>query len=75
MQQSLTLFDCARYLWSTFATIGSVVIVCYAISKHTYVLPVEIPGAYIIAILVLCLLFYLEGLMIAIVGTQYWDPG
>lgn len=35
----------------------------------------EVPGAYIIAILVLTLLFYLEGLMIAIVGTQYWDPG
>ncbi len=32
------------------------------------------PAAFLIAITMLIVLFYLEGLMIAIVGTQYWDP-
>lgn len=75
LRQSFSAFDYLRFLWSTFATMSSVFIVCYSISQRVYVLPVEVPGAYIIALLVLALLFYLEGLMIAIVGTQYWDPG
>ncbi len=71
---SLTWFDCLKYLWSTFATLGSVLVICYGISIQSYVLPTPVAGAYIIAISLLVILFYLEGLMIAIVGTQYWDP-
>lgn len=72
--QHLTWFDYLKYIWSTAATLGSVVIVCYGISIESYVLPTPVPAAYIIAIALLIILFYLEGLMIAIVGTQYWDP-
>jgi len=70
----LNWFDCLKYLWSSVATIGSVVIVIYGISSKTYILPVPVEGAFIIAGLTLTVLFYLEGLMIAIVTTQYWDP-
>lgn len=66
--------DYLRFTWSSFATLGSLAIILWGISKKAYVLPVEVPGAYIIAILMMINLFYLEGLMIAIVGTQYWDP-
>jgi hypothetical protein len=61
-------------VWSTAATLGAVLIVCYGISLQVYVLPTPPIGGYIIAITALTILFYLEGLMIAIVGTQYWDP-
>lgn len=66
--------DYLRFTWSTFATLGSLGIILWGISEKAYVLPVEVPGAYIIAILMMINLWYLEGLMIAIVGTQYWDP-
>ena len=46
----------------------------YYIVTQVYVLPTPPIGGYILAILALSILFYLEGLMIAIVGTQYWDP-
>lgn len=71
---NLSWFDYLKYLWSTVATLGSVLIVCYGISIQSYVLPTPVPAAYIIALTLLVILFYLEGLMIAIVGTQYWDP-
>lgn len=67
-------FNFFKYLWSTFATLGSVGIILYGIAMKAYILPVPIAGAYIIAGLMLTNLFFLEGLMIAIVGTQYWDP-
>lgn len=69
----LTIFDYIKYLWSTFATVGSVVIIMYGISREVYVLPTPVGATYILFFLVLCILFYLEGLMIAIVETQYWD--
>lgn len=72
--EPLTWFDYIKYLWSTVATCGSVFIVCYGIAKDTFVLPVPVAGAFIIAIITLVVLFYLEGLMIAIVTTQFWDP-
>lgn len=62
-----------KYLWSTFATIGSLVIIFYGISIKSYVLPTPVAATYIVFFLVMSLLFYLEGLMIAIVATQYWD--
>jgi len=71
--ESLTVFDCFRYLWSTFATVGAVVIIMYGISLEAYVLPTPVAATYIIFFVVLTILFHLEGLMIAIVATQYWD--
>jgi hypothetical protein len=74
IKKSFDWFDYPRFLWSTCATLGAMVVVCYGISKKVYVLPVPVYVAYIVAICMLTVLFYLEGLMIAIVGTQYWDP-
>jgi len=73
-KEPLTWFDGIRYLWSTFATGCSIGIILYGISIKAYVLPTPVPAAYIIAILMLANLFFLEGLMIAVVATQYWDP-
>eukprot|EP01038_Epipyxis_sp_PR26KG_P004094 gene4094-5842_t len=73
MKETTTLFDIARYCWSTVATIGAIIVVCYGISIRAYVLPVPPVAAFIIAGVTLTILFYLEGLMIALVGTQYWD--
>ena len=69
----LTWFDVIKYIWSTFATLGSLFIIFYGIKIKAYVLPTPPGATYIIFILFLILLFYLEGLMIAIVATQYWD--
>eukprot|EP01034_Spumella_vulgaris_P024936 gene24936-31334_t len=44
------------------------------ISIQACILPTPPVGAFLIAICMLTVLFFLEGLMIAIVGTQYWDP-
>lgn len=69
----LNWFDVLKYAWSSVATIGSVFIIFYGIKIQAYVLPTPPGATYIIFILFLILLFYLEGLMIAIVATQYWD--
>lgn len=71
---SFTWFDYFKYVWSTCATLGAVVIVCNGIAQDTYVLPVPPVAAFLLAISLLTILFYLEGLMIAIVTVQYWDP-
>lgn len=73
-REPLNWFDYLKFIWSSAATLGSLGIILWGISAKAYVLPVDIPAAYIIAILMMINLFYLEGLMIAIVGTQYWDP-
>jgi hypothetical protein len=73
-KQPLNWFDYLKYMWSTFVTLGSVLIVVYGISIQAYVLPVPPPVAAVMAIVLLVVLYYLEGLMIAIVATQYWDP-
>jgi len=73
-KEPFTWADYFRFAWSSCATLGSLGIILWGISQKAYVLPVEIPGAYIIAILMMMNLWYLEGLMIAVVGTQYWDP-
>jgi hypothetical protein len=72
-ERSLNWFDLLRYTWSTVATLGSLFIIFYGISIEAYVLPSPPGGTYIIFFVFLTLLFYLEGLMIAIVATQYWD--
>jgi hypothetical protein len=74
LAENLSIFDLLKYIWSTGVTLGSLAVICYGISIGAYVLPTPVPAAYIIAIFTMCILFYLEGLMIAIVGTQYWDP-
>jgi hypothetical protein len=68
--ENLGIFDIFKYLWSTGVTLGSLAVICYGISIGAYVLPTPVAAAYIIAIFTMCILFYLEGLMIAIVGTQ-----
>jgi hypothetical protein len=70
---SLTLFDYFKYAWSTCATIGALIVVLYGISKEVYVLNTPPGVTFIILVVVLTILFYLEGLMIAIVATQFWD--
>ncbi len=70
----LGAFDCLKHFWSTGVTLGALVIVGYGISQHYSVLPAPVPVLYFIFIGALTLLFYLEGLMICIVATQYWDP-
>jgi hypothetical protein len=72
-KKSLNWFDYFKYLWSTSATLGSLVVIIYGILSKSYVLPVPVAGAFIVAIVGLSILFVLEGLMIAIVATQYWD--
>jgi hypothetical protein len=72
-ERPLNWFDLLRYTWSSVATLGSLFIIFYGISIEAYVLPSPSGGTYIIFFLFLTLLFYLEGLMIAIVATQYWD--
>lgn len=70
----LTAFDMFRYAWSTGLSIFAVIVVIYGISQEVYILHVPPAAAYIIAFVTLTGLFYLEGLMIAIAATQYWDP-
>jgi hypothetical protein len=68
------LWDAVRYLWSSFVTLGSLFIVAVGIERQYAVLPVPVPALYLLFIFALTLLFYLEGLMICIVATQFWDP-
>lgn len=71
--KELNWFDYLKYIWSTIVTLGSIVIVLYGISIQAYVLPIPPAGAYVLGLALLTMLYYLEGLMIAIVGVQYWD--
>ena len=69
-----TIIEALKYCWAAFVTIGSIVIVFYGIGKQAYVLDVTSAGAFCIVFIDLAVLFFLEGLMICIVETQYWDP-
>lgn len=62
----LNWFDYLKYGWSTIATVGSVIIICYGIATESYVLPVNPVGGFIVAIVGITILFYLEGLYIGI---------
>jgi hypothetical protein len=44
-----TWFDYPRFLWSTVATLGALVVILYGIGKGVYVLPVPVVAAYLIA--------------------------
>lgn len=74
VELTLRFVDIVRYVLSAFVTIAAIVIVCYGIVNKSYVLPVEPGGAFAVVIIDLTLLYFLEGLMICIVETQYWDP-
>lgn len=69
----LSWWDYVKYTWSTCAILFSLFVILYGIGIRAYVLPVNVGGAYIIFFMVMTMLFYLEGMMIAIVATQYWD--
>jgi hypothetical protein len=68
-----SIFDIFKYVWSTVVSIGSVVIIMYGIARGESVLPVPVAVSFILFFATMVGLFFLEGLMIAIVGTQYWD--
>ena len=63
----------SQILLSTGATLGSSTVLVYGISMQAYKLLVGVVGEYCVAALDLCLLFHLEGMMIADVGTQCWN--
>lgn len=77
------VFDVLKYCWSLVASLGAVYLVGLGLGQkcagspnmgdNCYVLPTEHVGTYFILIFVLTVLFYLEGMMICIVATQYWD--
>jgi len=69
----LTPFDYFRYGWSTIVTVGAVGVTLAGIGEGHYILPTPIAATYIIFFVTMVILFYLEGLMIALVATQYWD--
>lgn len=66
-------WDIFRYMWSTALSLGAICVVIYGISTGKYILHVGVAAAYIIAGFTLVLLFYLEGVMIAIAATTDWD--
>lgn len=66
-------FDYLKFVWSTVATLGAIFIVFVGISRQYYVLPTPVAATFIIFFVALTVLFYLEGMMIAIVATQYWN--
>lgn len=61
-KKELNWFDYLKYCWSTIVTLGSVAIVIYGISIQAYVLPVPIAVAYIMVLVLLTNLYYLEGI-------------
>ncbi len=69
----LTAWDIFRYGWSTIVTVSALFVTLIGIGEGHYILPAPVPATYVIFIVTMILLFYLEGLMIAVVTTQYWD--
>ncbi len=67
-------FDIIKHIWSTTVTLLAICIVGYGVSKQYSVLGLPAPVLFIVLIAALVLLFFLEGLMIAIVATQYNNP-
>ena len=71
--KELNWFDYLKYFWSTSVSLGSIVVVIIGIYNGYYVLEISVVWAYVLLLVSLTLLFYLEGLMVAIAGTQYWE--
>lgn len=69
----LTSWDIVRYIWSSCVTIGALAVCVTGIYYEYSLLPAPTVVVYLVFICALVLLFYLEGLMICIVATQYWD--
>jgi hypothetical protein len=73
LEEPLNWFDYLKYVWSTAATLGAIFVVGLGISGGYYVLPTPVVATFVLLIVALIILFYLEGLMIAVVATQYWN--
>ena len=71
--KELNWFDYLKYIFSTSITLGSIIVSVIGIYNGYYFLECSIPVSFVLLALSLTLLFYLEGLMVAIAGTQYWD--
>jgi len=71
--EGYSAWDIFRYAWSTCVTLGAVGVTLTGIGQGHYILPTPIAATYIIFGITMTILFYLEGLMIALVATQYWD--
>jgi len=69
----LGVWDIFRFSWSTFASFCSVFLILAGIGKGFAILPAPIGAQYVVFFVFMTLLFYLEGLMICIVATQFWD--
>ncbi len=72
-EDDMNAFDIFRYIWSCALSFGAICVVFYGISTGSYILHVPVGAAYTIAALTLALLFYLEGVMIAVAATTDWD--
>ena len=70
---SMSAFDMFRYVWSSLLSFGAICVVLYGMSTGTYILHVPPVAAYFISFFTLILLFYLEGIMIAIAATTDWN--
>lgn len=66
-------FDYFRYAWSTVVCMASLGVVLAGIGQGYYILPIPVYACYFLFFLAMSILFYLEGIMIAIVATQYYD--
>ena len=73
VMKNLTPWDVVRYIWSTCVTLGALAVCVSGIYFKYSLLEAPIVVTYLVFIFALTLLFYLEGLMICIVATQYWD--
>ena len=73
LDKPMGLWDIFRYTWSTFVTFCAVFLILTGIGRGYAILPSSVGVCYIVLIIFLGLLFYLEGLMICIVATQFWD--
>jgi len=62
--------DIVRYIISTCITLGCVGIVCYGIAKGYATLPGPPAALFVVLVLVLVLLAYLEGLQVAILALE-----
>jgi len=72
-EELLGPWDLFRFSWSTFVSFCAVFFILTGIARGYAILPASIGVCYVVLILFLGLLFYLEGLMICIVATQFWD--
>jgi hypothetical protein len=68
--ENLFIFDLLEYIWSTGITLGSLAVIRYGASIGAYLPPYSCSSCLFMTIITKCILFYLEGLMIAIMRNQ-----